>query len=186
MNPVIEEFKILTQKTASHLKEDLKSIRTGRANPSLVEGVVVETYGGQTKLKLMELATIINEDAMILSITPYDPSTIQDIEKAILKSPLGLNPQVQGTKITLRIPPLSEEQRNKMTKLIHQMVEEKKTAVRNFRDDMRRKIKHMFEAKTLTEDQKFRFEKEIDTQTQEVMESIKTIKEHKDSEIMEV
>lgn len=186
MNPSTDDFKNQSQKTVSQLKEDLKTIRTGRANPSILEGLIVETYGGQTKLKLLELSSITVDDSSTLVITPYDPSTSQDIEKAILKSPLGLSPQVQGTKIIVRIPPLSEEQRIKLIKIISQKVEERKNTIRNYRDEARRKIKNTFEAKNIGEDQKYRFEKEIDTLAQEVMESIQTIKESKEKEMMEV
>lgn len=186
MNPSLNEFKDQTQKTVTHLSEDLKSIRTGRANPSMIEGLTVETYGGQTKLRLMELSTIVNEDSFTLIVSAYDPSTIQDIEKAILKSPIGLTPKVQGTKILVRIPPLNEEQRTKLAKLVGQKVEEKKSIVRNLRDDARRKIKQDFEAKNITEDQKYKFEKDIDNLTQEIMTSIQTLKDNKERQIMEV
>lgn len=186
MNPALDEFKSHTAKVIILLKDDLKTIRSGRANPSLVEGLMVDAYGGQTKMKLMEMATVMNEESTVLAITPYDPSTIPDIEKAIQKSPLGLNPQPQGTKILLRVPPLSEEQRQKMVKLINQMVEDKKNSLRNSRDEARRKIKQAFESKTLTEDQKYRFEKEIDNETQKIMEILQELKEKKDQEIMAV
>ena len=107
----LQDFKQQLSLTATALTEDLKTIRTGRANPIIVEQLVVDAYGGSTKLKLMELATITTEGPAALVIVPFDPSTVPDIEKAILKSPLGLSPQVQGTRIIIRIPPLSEEQR---------------------------------------------------------------------------
>lgn len=180
------DFKAFIQKIVNQLREDLKTIRTGRANPAILEGIIVETYGGQTKLKLNELSTITTDESAVLIITPFDPSTTQDVEKAILKSPLGINPQVQGTKILVRIPPLSEEQRLKLVKIINQKVEEKKTIIRNQRDEVRRKIKHQFEAKEMTEDQKFRLEKDIDTLTHNCMTEIDTVKKSKDQEIMEV
>lgn len=186
MNPYLTEFKNALQKNIVLLKEDLKTIRTGRANPSIIEGLIVEAYGGQSKLKLMELASIINEDPTTLAINPYDPSTVQDIEKAFQKSPLGLNPQTQGTKIIVRLPPLSQEQRQKFVKLIGEKVEEKKNSMRNIRDEVRKKIKMSFEKKEITEDHRFRFEKEIDTETQNATASLQTIKESKERELMEV
>lgn len=186
MDLSIEELKDKSQKTITQLKEELKGIRTGRANPALLENLMVETYGGQTHLKLMEIASIVNNDASTLTIAPYDPSTNQDIEKAILKSPLGLSPQVQGTKLIIRIPPLSEEQRIKIIKVVSQKIEEKKNIIRNMRDEVRKKIKHSFEAKDITEDQRYRSEKEADTATQQAMESIQEIKDRKEKELMEV
>lgn len=183
---IISTFNQQSSKTISSLKEDLKSIRTGRASPSLVENLAVETYGGQTKLRLLELATIITEGASSLSISPFDPSVIQDIEKAILKSPLGLTPATQGTKIIIRIPSLNTEQREKYIKVVREKVEEKKITIRNHRDDSRRIIKNSFEKKEMSEDEKYRLEKEIDTQSTKFMEEINVIKENKEKEIMEV
>jgi ribosome recycling factor len=186
MNPTVNDLKLPIQKAVQHLKDELKTIRSGHANSSLVEGIMVETYGGQAKMRLKEIATITNEDPTTLAIVPFDPSTTSDVEKALLKSPLGINPQTQGNKIILRIPPLSEEQRTKMVKLIHQKVEDEKNVIRNERDEMRRKIKQAFEAKNITEDDKFRMEKDIDKLTQEAMSEIDDIRSRKDNEIMEV
>lgn len=179
-------FKSNLALTISSLKEELKSIRTGRANPAMIEDIVIEAYGGSTKLRLKELSSITTDGASALLIAPFDPSTIQDIEKGILKSPLGISPQTQGTRITIRIPPMSTEQRDKYVKLVGQMMEEKRSIVRNHRDDVRKKIRDEFEKKTLTEDDKYRLEKEIDTLTQKANEDIASIKAAKDKEIQEV
>jgi ribosome recycling factor len=182
----LSQFKSNLQQTVQALKEELKGIRTGRANPAMVEELSVETYGGSMTMRLRELATITTDGATALLIAPFDPSTIQDIEKAILKSPLGVSPQTQGSRITVRIPPMSQEQRDKYVKLVGQMVEEKRSVVRNHRDDVRKKIKDEFEKKTLTEDDKYRIEKEIDSLTQKANESIAEVKALKDSELQEV
>lgn len=186
MQSTVEEFKNQARRLIDQLKEELKTIRTGRANPVILEEIIVETYGGQTKLKLKELASITGGDPSALVITPYDPSTLTDVEKAILKSPVGLTPQVQGTKIIVRIPPLSQEQRQKLAKLIGQKTEEKKAAIRNLRDDARRKFKHGFEEKSITEDEKFKREKDIDASTQQLMSEVQEVKERKEKDIMEV
>jgi len=182
----VSTFSNQTLKTIASLKEDLKSIRTGRASPSLVENLTVETYGGTTKLRLFELATIMTEGASSISISPYDPSVIQDIEKAILKSPLGLTPTTLGAKIVIRIPSLNTEQREKYIKVVAEKVEEKKVTIRNHRDDSRKTIKNAFEKKEMSEDEKYRLEKEIDAQSIKFMEEINIIKESKEKEIMEV
>lgn len=186
MNPAVTEFKTNSQKSVAQLKDELRGIRTGRANPAMLEDLVVEAYGGSTKLRMLELATIVTEGASQLSISPYDPSTNADIEKAILKSPLGLTPISHGGKILVKIPPLSEEQRQKLTKFVHQIIEEKKGHIRNHRDEARKKVKQMFDAKEIGEDMKFRMEKEIDTAIQQVNAEIQTIMENKDNKIMEV
>ncbi len=183
---VLSEIKSFNHKAISQLKEDLKSIRSGRANPALLENLIAEVYGGSTKLKLLELASIMTEGPSALTIVPFDPSTTSDIERAILKSPLGLTPQVQGSRITVRIPPLSQEQREKLLKVISQSIEEKKQMIRNYRDEARKKLKAQLEKKEITEDDKFRTEKEIDNITQEANTEIQSIRENKEKEIMEV
>lgn len=185
MDP-LTEFKQQSAKVIENLKEDLKAIRTGRATPSLVENMIIESYGGSTKLRLMELSTIATEGPSALSIVPFDPSVLADIEKSILKSPLGISPAVQGNRIILKIPSLSEEQRNKYVKLVGQKVEERKTMVRNLRDNARKTIKTSFENKSITEDEKFRQEKDIDIASQKYMEEIEIIKGKKETEIREV
>lgn len=183
---IVSTFDERATKTIASLKEDLKSIRTGRASPNLVENLIVETYGGQSKLRLLELATIMTEGASSIAISPYDPAVIQDIEKAILKSPLGLTPSTQGTRIVIRIPSLNTEQREKYIKVVAEKVEEKKIIVRNHRDDCRRVIKNLLEKKEMSEDEKYRLEKEIDTRSTKFMEDINVIRENKEKEIMEV
>jgi len=185
-NDLVEQFQQHSSKTVNSLKEDLKSIRTGRANPALVENLVVDAYGGQSKLKLFELSTISTEGPSALVVVPFDPSTIIDIEKAILKSPLGISPQTQGGRIIIRLPSLSTEQREKLAKLLGQKTEEKKITIRNNRDEARKKIRLDFEAKEITEDDKYRLEKEIDNLAQKLMEEIQIIRENKEKEISEI
>jgi len=182
----ISEFKQNAQKTIDFLKEDLKSIRTGHASASLVENIIVETYGGTTKLRLLELSTISTEGPSTIVVIPYDASVTQDIEKAILKSPLGLSPAVQGNRIIIRIPNLSTEQREKFIKIVGEKIEEKKVQIRNHRDNSRKILKTKFENKEITEDEKFRIEKEIDNETTKFMDQINLIKENKTIEITEV
>ena len=122
----------------------------------------------------------MTEGPASLSIFPFDPSTIQDIEKAILKSPLGLTPSVQGAKIIIRIPTLNTEQREKYVKIVGEKVEEKKVTVRNQRDNARKTIKTSFEKKEMGEDEKYRLEKEIDNQTTKFMDEINNIRESKE------
>lgn len=183
---IVSNFKQSTQKTILALKEDLKAIRTGRATPALVENVQVVTYNGTTTLKLKEVATITTEGSQTLVVTPFDPSTTGDIEKGIMTSAIGLSPASQGTRILVKIPPLSQEQREKFIKLSSQKVEERRVSVRGLRDDARRKIKAQLEQKTITEDTRFRLEKEIDTASSEAMDEMDAIKESKEKEIREI
>lgn len=181
-----KEFILQAKESISRLREDLKSIRTGRSNPAMVESIIVETYGGQTKLKLLELATITTEGPSQLVVAPFDPGTVQDIEKAIQLSPLGLSPVTQGSRIIIRIPALSEEQRMKFTKITNQKVEEVKELIRKYRDEARKKIRQQEESSEITKDDRFRDEKNIDTETTKLMDELKTIKDNKQNEIMQV
>ncbi len=182
----VAEFKSKSQKAVEFLKEELKSIRTGRATPSLVENLTVEAYNGTAHLRMVELATIVTEGPSALIISPFDVSVIQDIERAILKSPLGMSPITQGSRIIIKIPPLSEEQREKFIKLAGSKVEEKKVQIRSNRDDARRILKDQFEKKEITEDEKFRIEKDIDAASGKFMEEVELIRDKKEQEIREV
>jgi len=170
------------------LKDELRLIRTGVVNPALIENITVETYGGQTKLKILELATITTSPPQSLVISPFDSSTIKDIEKALLQSQssLGVSPVVQNNQIFLKFPPLSTEQREKFAKLVNQIIEIARQKIRNLRDQERKSIKLSFEKKEITEDQKFKKEKEIDTQTQKINEIIEEIKTKKINEILTI
>jgi len=186
MDDIMPEFSELNDKTIQALQEDLKSIRTGRATSALVEDLQVQTYGGQTNLKLLELATITTEGPAALVIVPFDTSTLQDIEKAILKSSLSLSPQTQANRIIVKVPALSQEQREKMIKLVGEKVEEKRETIRNHRDEARKRIRNGVEEKTITEDEKFRIEKEINTLSQDTMNKIQQLKESKEKDILEL
>jgi len=185
MNNYIPNFIDAVDYCISNLRNELKGIRTGRAHTGMIEGLDVEAYGG-TKMKLIEIASLTVEGNDALLITPFDPGTVADIEKGILSSPLGLSPQTEGNRIIIRIPPLSEEQRIKFTKLVSSMVEDSRNKVRNSRDLIRKKIKAAEDLKELTEDERYRLEKEIDEVTSKKNNELQTIKIKKKKEIMEV
>jgi len=185
MHDLILSFKSNAEKHIINLREELKGIRTGRAHTGMIESMTIEAYGG-TKMKLIELSSITTESTDALIITPFDPSTIPDIEKGILSSPIGLNPQTQGNRIIVRVPPLSEEQRIKYVKIVSQLVEEAKNQVRYERDTIRKKIKNREDSKEMTEDDRYRLEKEVDELTGKLNSELQSIKEHKEQEIMEV
>jgi ribosome recycling factor len=181
---MLNEFESYVDKAVAQLKEDLKAIRTGRATTSLVENMVVEVYGGSTKMKLREVATITTDGPTTIVVAPFDPSTGAEIEKSIGLSPLGLTVKTQGDRILVLVPPMSEEQRIKMKKLVGQSVEDKKEHIRKKRDELRKKLKHSLDNKEIPEDEKYRLEKDLDKKTHEVMESIQEMKESKEREIM--
>lgn len=186
MNTLIPDLKKHFEGVVAKLKEELKTIRTSHASPALLENIDIDVYGGTMKMKLLELATITNEGATTLAVVPFDPTTTQDIERGILKSPLGLSPTTQTSKILITIPPLSEEQRAKYAKFVNEMAEEHRHIVRGYRDDARRKVKQAFEAKSISEDEKFRYEKQIDDETIKINERIHEVKTKKETEIQTV
>ncbi len=186
MDSLLNELKQKIASAHDYIRSELNAIRTGKASPSFVENVSVLTYGGSTKLRILELATVTVSGPSRLVISPYDVSTVQDIEKAIHASPLHLTPRVEGKAIHIDIPPLSEEQRRDFLKVISAKVEEGKVRIRGARDDVRRQVKTAFEAKEITEDDKFRQEKEIDKITQEATLQLDEMKSKKEKEIMEV
>lgn len=183
---LLQDFKERLDKIIAYVKGEIFGLRSGKASPSLVENMIVETYGGQTKLRLMELATIAIEGPSGLLISPFDPSTVKDIERAILTSPLHLTPRVDGNNIHLKLPPLSEEQRKQLLKVLSQKIEDGKEKIRAARDEVRKKIKIALEEKAISEDQKFRSEKEIEKSTQEYSQKLEEMRTKKEKEILEI
>lgn len=182
----LTEFKLRLNHVVDKIKEDLIMIKTGKASPALVESLMITTYNGTTKLKLQELATIVTEGASGLFISPFDPAVIQDIEKAILTSPLSLTPRVDGKNIHIKIPPLSEEQRKQMMRAVSTKIEEGRMTMRRDRDEARKKIKIAHEDKIISDDDKFRIEKEFDKLTHEATLLLDDLKLRKEKEMMAV
>ncbi len=174
------------RKTFEFVKNEISTIRTGKASPSLVENIFIETYGGTAKLKMSELATIMTEGPSGILISPFDQSIIKDIEKGILSSPLGLTPRVDGKNIHIKLPAITEDQRKQFLKIINQKIEEGKVRLRGARDESRKKTKTESEAKNITEDQKFRIEKEIDKIIQNGNDQLEEIRVKKEKELMEI
>ncbi|MBN1911313.1 MAG: ribosome recycling factor [Pirellulales bacterium] len=159
----VEEILLDTEermeKTLEGLKSALAGIRTGRANPGLVDSLRVEVYGSSCPIK--QLASVGAPDPNQIVIRPYDPSTAKDIEKAIQASTLGLNPQVDGQVIRLNVPALSADVRRKMVSRVHELCEEAKVALRNIRRDGIKKAEQAEKAKTISEDDRDGAKEEI-------------------------
>jgi len=166
------------------LEEDLGGIRTGRATPALIEKHQVEYYGSLTPL--MQLASISVPDPRSLLIRPFDPSSLKSIERALLASDLGLTPHNDGKSIRLNLPPLTEERRRDLVKVVNQRVEEARVAIRNIRRDSIRDLREFLQEKLISEDEQKRGEEEIQKITDRYIEEINTIGERKEKEIMEV
>ncbi len=172
------------KKSLDALKRELMTIRTGRASPALIEPLKVDYYGTPTPLQ--QIAAIAAPEARLLTIKPFDPSTLQAIEKAILKSDLGLTPMNDGKIIRLAIPALTEERRHELSKVVHKHAEEARVALRNIRRDSLKDLEDMEKEKLISEDQHFKgkemLQELIDKYTAKVDEVAKT----KEAEIMEV
>jgi len=166
------------------LEEDLNGIRTGRASPALIERLPVEYYG--TPTPLIQLASISVPDSRTLLIRPFDPSTLKAIERSILASDLGLNPNNDGKAIRLVLPPLTEERRRNLVKLVHQRVEEARVAARNVRRDSIRDLREFEQEKLISEDDLKHGEEELQKITDRYLEEVNAIGERKEKEIMEV
>ncbi|MBL8103042.1 MAG: ribosome recycling factor [Anaerolineales bacterium] len=166
------------------LSDDLAGIRTGRANPALVERLPVEYYG--TPTPLMQLASISVPEPRSIMIKPFDAGSIKDIEKAIRTSDLGLNPSSDGKAIHLNLPPLNEERRRELVKHMHHRLEEARIAVRNIRRDLHNDIREFEKEKLITEDDLKRGEDDLQKLTDKFVEEIAKHGSHKEKEIMEV
>jgi len=172
------------QKSIHVLLEDLTTIRTGRANPGLVEKLLIEYYGAPTSL--MQLASISVPEPRTLMIKPFDKTTLKAIEKSILASDLGLTPNNDGLVIRLNLPPLTEDRRKELVKRVHHRVEETRVALRNIRRDSMKDVKDYETEKLISEDDRKKGEEEIQKLTDKYMAEIEKISHTKEQEIMEV
>jgi ribosome recycling factor len=166
------------------LEADLASIRTGRASPALVERLPVEYYGTPTQLQ--QLATISAPEPQLLTIRPYDASAIKDIERAIRASQLGLNPSNDGKLIRLVIPPLTEERRLDLVKVVHRRVEEARVSVRNCRRDTLDDLRDFEKEKLISEDELFRGRDDLQDLTDRYIEKVEAAGKRKEDEIRQV
>jgi ribosome recycling factor len=184
LNDVYGEAKTRMKGAIQSLEEDLTGIRTGRANPALVEKMQVEYYGSPTPLQ--QLASIGVPEPRMLLIRPFDPSTLRDIERAILASDLGLTPNSDGKAIRLSLPPLTEERRRELVKIVKNRVEEARVSTRNVRRDSIKDLRDFENEKMISEDDLKRGEQELQKITDEFIEEINAVGERKETEILEV
>ncbi|HLE13593.1 MAG TPA: ribosome recycling factor [Anaerolineales bacterium] len=166
------------------LEEDLGGIRTGRASPALVERLPVEYYGNPTPL--IQLASIGVPEPRSLLIRPFDAATLRAIERAIQSSDLGLTPNNDGKAIRLNLPPLTEERRRNLVKVVHNRVEEARVAVRNVRRDINRDLEEFEKEKLISKDDLKRAEEDLQKITQRFIDNINAVGERKEKEILEV
>lgn len=167
------------------MRQDLVSLKVGRATPALIEQIQVAAY--ETKMALVELATITSPEPNQLVVTPFDQTIIRNIEKALaIDRELGLSPVIDGEVIRITIPPLNEERRKELTKLLGQKLEAARIAIRQIRQNKIREVRDAFENKEISEDEKFRREKELQDLTDEFNEKISEIGHQKEKQLLSV
>jgi len=166
------------------LESDLSVIRTGRANPALLERLSIDYY--DTPTPLMQLATIGVPEPRSLLIKPFDPSTLKTIERSILASDLGLTPNNDGKSIHLNLPPLTEERRHELVRVVHNRMEEARIAVRNVRRDAQNDMRDFEKEKLISEDELKRGEDDLQKLTDRFVEEIGKLGDAKEKEVMEV
>ncbi|MCD5413629.1 MAG: ribosome recycling factor [Clostridiales bacterium] len=179
-----EKLEVKMNKTIGAMKDDLKSIRAGRANPSLLDRLSIDYYGSPTPIN--QLASVSAPEPRLIVVQPYDQTAIKNIEKAILQSDLGLNPSNDGKIIRLSIPQLTEERRKNLIKIAKKTAEEAKVALRNERRDANDLLKKMEKSNELTEDDLKKSLDEAQKLTDKFSKQIDDILVKKESEIMEV
>ena len=179
-----KDARIRMGKSLESLRHELAKIRTGRAHPSLLEHVHVDYYGSDVPIS--QAASVSVEDARTLSVTPWDKSMVQVIEKAILKSDLGLNPATAGQVIRIPLPPLTEERRRELGKVVHHEGENSKIAIRNIRRDAIHHIKELLKDKDISEDEERKAEQEIQNVTDTAVGKADGIVAEKEKELREI
>ena len=184
METIKKNLEERSKKTISVLKEDLNTVRAGRANPALLDKVSVQYYGSPTPLK--NLSNISTPDPRTLLITPFDPKSISEIEKAINMANIGINPSNDGKCIRLVIPPVTEDRRKELTKTVKKMGEESKVAIRNLRRDANDHLKKMEKNHEITEDESKKALDDVQKATDKVIKEIDDIVAAKEKEILEV
>ncbi len=185
MNRILQQAEQQMAKAVEFLKQELRTVRSGRASTGLVETLKVEVASYGSTMTLKELANIAVAEGNVIVIKPYDPSTLRDIERAIEASDLGINPQSDGKMIRLAVPPLSTERRNQLVQRVKQMAEQQKVAVRNARRDANKALEAEKKNKTLSEDDAERGMERVQKLTDRYCKQIDELLAAKTAEIME-
>ena len=180
---ILDDTRVSMDKSVSALKNEFKKVRTGRASTSILDGIRVDYYGTPTPLN--QTATLAVPESRLITIQPWDVSVIKDIEKAILKSDLGLTPANDGKIIRIAIPPLTEERRKELVKVIYKMCEDYKVGVRNIRRDANELLKGMKKDGDISEDDAFKAQERVQKITDEHIARIDEVTKEKEKEILE-
>lgn len=184
-NQVVDQAKSKFQGALAHFQEELKKVRTGRAHPGMLDGIMVNAYGAQ--MPLIQVGNVTAPEAQLLQITPFDPNNIQAIASAIRDNPsLGLNPSDDGRVVRIPIPSLTEERRREYVKMLGGKIEDCMVTLRNIRHDSLKAIDQAKKDKTIGEDEANRLEKQVDEAMSGVKSQVDAAAKSKESEIMTV
>jgi len=184
MSEFIESFNLEFNKIIEHFKIEIEKLKAGRANPVLIEDIQVESYGVQTPLK--QLASISVPEPALLVVEPWDKNLLKEIEKAISKADLDLSLAVSESVVRAKIQPLTEEKRKQIIKLLHDKKEDAKVSLRQIRDKIRKQTDQQEKEKEISEDEKFKYQKELDEFIKEKIQEIEDLSKKKEEEIMRV
>jgi ribosome recycling factor len=178
------QIKTRMEKAVEDFRREMAAVRTGRASVHMLDGVQVEAYG--TQMKLNEVSTVHTPEAQLITVQPFDPSTLGAIEKAIRSADLGLNPMNDGKIIRVPVPALTEDRRKDMVKHLHRFLEEHRTAIRNIRRDGNDGIKKAMKDKKITEDEERRALEDLQKLTDDEIKKMEELSKNKEKEIMTV
>lgn len=184
IDDILKDAKSRMAKSVETLRHDLTKLRTGRAHTSLLDHIMVDYYGSEVPLK--QVANVNVEDARTLIVTPWEKPMVAVIEKAIMKSDLGLNPNTAGTVMRIPLPPLTEERRRDMIKVVRHEGEGARVAVRNIRRDANNDFKELLKEKEISEDEEHRAQEQIQKLTDQAIADIEKVLQAKEAELMEV
>ena len=184
MNQYIQAKEEELQKAIEFFKKEIANLRTGRANPAILEGIQVEAYG--TKTPLNGLANINVPDGQSLLVSPWDKNVIKEIEKAIVDADLGVSVVNEGDKLRLTVPKMTEENRKEIVKKLNEKMEESRIKIRQTRDEMKSDIEKAEDLKEISEDDKFRFIKEMDEEIGKKNDELKSIRDREEQDIMTI
>ena len=180
---IYQETRVNMGKSVDDLKREFKKVRTGRASLSILDGIRVNYYGTPTPLN--QMATLAVPESRLITIQPWDVSGIKEIEKAILKSDLGLTPSSDGKIVRIAIPPLTEERRKELVRVINKMSEEHKVAVRNIRRDANEMLKELKKEGDISEDEAFKAQDQVQKITDDHINLVEQVTKEKEKEILE-
>ena len=184
MHSIIEDHRGDFEHVIEFFKSELSGLRTGRANAAIVEDIPVEAYGGTMTVK--GVGSVLVPDSKTIMIEPWDKTLLKDIEKAIRQAPIGISPVVDGSRVRITLPPLTEDGRKELVKIVGKKAEEAHIGIRGVREKVKETIVKMEKDKEISEDERFRLQEALDATVRGMNEKIKVLAEEKEQEVMTI